>query len=186
MRINNDSLVKVHYKLYCGTGVDDEDFVEETTEDAPLEFIFGAGLMLPAFEAELVGKREGDEFDFTLLPQDAYGPRREDLNLTLSKEVFFVNGAFDEELVVEDALIPMITADGQQVIGRVVKVNDEDVEMDFNHELAGETLHFLGHVAEVSEPSEEDYHRLMHHHGHDCHDHEHCGGDCDCGHHHHH
>ncbi len=174
MRINNDALVKLQYKLYCGSGTDDEDFVEETTEEAPLEFIFGAGLMLPAFEAQLVGKSAGEAFDFTLAPQDAYGPRRDDLLVTLDKNVFFVDGAFDDELVVEDAWIPMITADGQKLEGRVVKVNEHNVEMDFNHDLAGEALHFIGHVAEVSKPTEADYKRLIpHHEGCCCHDHEH-------------
>lgn len=192
MRINNDALVKLHYKLYCGNGTDDEDFVEETTEETPLEFIFGAGLMLPAFEAELVGKSDGDEFDFVLDPQNAYGPRQDDLNITLDKEVFFVDGAFDDEMVAEDEYLPMLTADGQQVLGRVVKVNENTVEMDFNHDLAGETLHFIGHIVEVSQPTEEDYKRLLPHH-HDCGcDHKHDGCDCKghkhskggCGHHH--
>ena len=134
--------------------------------------------MLPAFEAELVGKSDGDEFDFVLDPQNAYGPRRDDLNITLDKEVFFVDGAFDDEMVAEDEYLPMLTADGQQVLGRVVKVNENTVEMDFNHDLAGETLHFIGHIAEVSQPTEEDYKRLLpHHHGCGC-DHKHDGCDC--------
>ncbi len=52
--------------------------------------------------------------------------------------------------------------------------------MDFNHPLAGETLHFAGQVADVHEPTAEELAEMeqMMHGGCGGHDHDGCGG-CD-------
>lgn len=168
MRINKGYLVKVKYQL----NDDDGTLIEKTKSGEPLEFIFGMGLMLPAFEAELVGKQVGDHFDFTLTPDEAYGQINEDLKIALEKEAFFIDGTFDSEIVYEGARVPMNTADGQVVEGLVTKITDDKVYMDFNHDLAGMTLHFQGSVVDIHEPSKEEY---DHYFGHNC------GGSCNCG-----
>ena len=169
MKINKDKLVRVHYRLYRGESSD--DLVEETYAGEPMEYIQGLGLLLPAFEAELLGKEVGDAFDFVIPVDDAYGRVNPDLQMTLPRDTFFVDGEFDEEMVHPGAILPMLTSDGQQVEGEVIDVWDEGVDMDFNHPLAGETLHFVGEVIEVRDPSPED---LSHYAVHD-HDHCHCG-----------
>lgn len=177
MRINKGLLVQLHYQL---NEADNGAMIEETKEGQPLEFIYGMGLMLPAFEAELAGLQSGDKFDFVLSPDNAYGQVNEDLKVELPRDVFLVDGKFDSEVVFEGAIVPMNTADGQVVEGLVTKVGDELVSMDFNHDLAGKSLHFTGYVQEVHEPTQEEYNRYFgHHHG--------CSG-CGCDHHaeHHH
>lgn len=154
MRVNKGALVKVQYKLY---DAEEKDLIEETSADAPLAFIHGMGMMLPAFEAALAGLEPGAGFDFVLSPEEAYGEEQEDLMVTLPKDVFLVDGHFDNEIVYEGAQVPMSTADGEQVTGLVVKVSEQEVEMDFNHSLAGCSLHFVGTVEEVREPSDEEY-----------------------------
>lgn len=173
MRINKGAFVQVQYRLLDREG----SLIEETTKEQPMEFIYGMGLLLPAFEAELSGKEPGDKFDFHLSPENAYGEVREDLLLELDKKVFHVDGKFDEEMVYEGAKIPMNTADGQVVHGKVTHVGEDKVKMDFNHDLAGEKLHFIGEVTDVREPSQEEYDRFFGHHG--------CSSCCGCGDHHH-
>lgn len=184
MRINKGALVQLQYRLMDSEGA----VIEETTEEQPMEFIYGMGLLLPAFEAELSGLEVGDRFDFRLSPQEAYGEVNRDLILELERRLFEIDGSFDEEVVYEGARVPMNTADGQVVHGLVTKVGDELVTMDFNHDLAGMELHFVGEVTEVHEPSQEEYDRFF---GHQCggcgggcgghhHGHEH-GHDCGCG-----
>lgn len=171
MRVNKDLLVKVHYKLYASAEGEAEELVEETLEQEPYEFIVGLGLTLPAFEAELMGKEIGDTFDFTLTPEQAYGEWREDAEVELPKEVFYVGGEFDEEMVYEDAVIPMRTDTGETMSGTVIEVKESTVVMDFNHPLAGDSLHFVGNIYSVTLPTQEDYARMSSGHG--------CG--CGCG-----
>lgn len=180
MKINKDKLVRVHYRLYRGE--DTSDLVEETYGNDPMEYIQGLGLLIPAFEAQLLGKEAGDAFDFVIPVDDAYGRVNPDLQMTLPKETFFVDGVFDEEMVHTGAILPMLTSDGQQIEGEVIDVWEEGVDMDFNHPLAGETLHFVGEVTEVRDPSPDEleaYTGTHHHHHHE-------DGDCCGGHHHHH
>jgi FKBP-type peptidyl-prolyl cis-trans isomerase SlyD len=60
--------------------------------------------------------------------------------------------------------------DGNQLRGKIVEVDAENVKMDFNHPLAGTDLHFVGEVLEVREASEEE---IAHGHAHGPNGHEH-------------
>ena len=193
MKVNKDKLVRVHYRLYRGEGTD--DLVEETYGGEPMEYIQGLGLLLPYFESQLLGKEAGEAFDFVIPVDEAYGRVNTDLQMTLPRETFFVDGEFDEEMVHTGAILPMLTSDGQQVEGEVIDVWEEGVDMDFNHPLAGEDLHFVGEITEVKDPTPEELDQYTGHHHH--HDHEHCGHHHDgehcchgeghdghCGHHH--
>ena len=55
MKIGKESFVSITYKLTV-----DNEVIENVTAERPLEFIFGAGLLLPAFEENLEGKEIGD------------------------------------------------------------------------------------------------------------------------------
>ena len=45
----------------------------------------------------MAGLNEGDTFNFTLLPSEAYGEHLADRVLDLEKEIFTVNGHFDHD-----------------------------------------------------------------------------------------
>lgn len=157
MRVNKGTLVSLSYELFDIDEDGQATSIEVASAEQPLVFIQGVGLMLPAFEAELMGLEAGDKFDFTLKPEDAYGEAREDLLIELPKEAFHIEGEFDSEIVYEGAQVPMMTDDGQQVMGLVQEIIGDMVYMDFNHALAGSTLQFKGEILEVREPSEEEF-----------------------------
>ena len=71
MTIQQNQVVSLHYRLTedCASG----ELIEETYNAEPLSFIFGIGMMLPAFEENLENKVSGDTFSFTLSPENAYG-----------------------------------------------------------------------------------------------------------------
>jgi FKBP-type peptidyl-prolyl cis-trans isomerase SlyD len=82
----------------------------------------------------------------------------------------------------------MMTQEGMRVEGIVLQVTDDKVVMDFNHQLAGETVRYKGFVQLVRDAKREEL--QPHHHGcgcgcescgDDC-GHDHCGEGCDCGH----
>lgn len=172
MRISANKYVAVIYDLNVGEG-EERELMEKATREVPLKFIYGTGMMIPAFEDALAGLESGDQFDFSLTPENAYGEYNEDHVLELPKNIFEIDGKFDSEMVKEGNTIPMMDADGHRMNGSVLEVKKDVVVMDFNHPLAGETLHFKGEVVEVHEPTAEEIAAMTS---------SSCGGGCEgCG-----
>lgn len=172
MRISANKYVAVIYDLNVGEG-EERELMEKATREVPLKFIYGTGMMIPAFEDALAGLESGDQFDFSLTPENAYGEYNEDHVLELPKNIFEIDGKFDSEMVKEGNTIPMMDADGHRINGSVLEVKKDVVVMDFNHPLAGETLHFKGEVVDVHEPTAEEIAAMTS---------SSCGGGCEgCG-----
>lgn len=195
MEIVKNRMVTLTYDLR----LDDQngDMIEQATSERPLQFVYGAGQMLPKFEAQLAGLKQGQNFQISLTKFDAYGEVNEDAIVELPLEVFMVDGKFDNDLVKIGNTVPMMTGDGQRLNGIVLEVTDQMVKMDFNHPLAGEDLHFEGEILEVRDASDEEIAALFsqggcgcgsggcgggecdsHDHDHD--HHHHGGGGCGC------
>ena len=137
--------ITVAYKLY--TIEDGErELTEEATVVHPFQFISGLGLTLEAFEEQLKDLNPGEKFDFTIAASDAYGEYDEDHVIDLPKDIFLIDGKFDNEHIVEGAVIPLMTAEGQRINGSVVEVKEDVVVMDMNHPLAGCDLNFVGEI----------------------------------------
>ena len=151
MKITANKFVAVTYDLNVGEG-EERELMERATAETPLKFIFGTGAMLPAFEDALKGLEVGDKFNFSITPADAYGEYVEEHVLDLPKNIFEVDGKFDSEMIKEGNTVPMMDSNGNRMNGSVLEVKEDVVVMDFNHPLAGETLHFNGEVIDVHEP----------------------------------
>jgi FKBP-type peptidyl-prolyl cis-trans isomerase SlyD len=154
MEIGKNAMVTLMYDLM----IDDQEgeMIEQTTEETPLQFLYGAGMMLPKFESQLDGLREGDPFEIKLNHVDAYGEVNEDAVVDLPKNIFLVDDKFDEEFIKAGNTIPMMSGNGQRLNGIVMEVAEDSVRMDFNHPLAGEDLFFKGKILGVRPASEEE------------------------------
>ena len=181
MKISKDKYVAVTYDLNVGEG-DERELMEKATEERPLNFIFGMGMMLPAFEKALDGLEVGQEFNFSLAPADAYGEYDEDHIIDLPKNIFLIDGKFDDTRIKEGAVIPLLTAEGQHINGSVVEVKDDVVVMDMNHPLAGCDLNFVGEVVTSRPATNEELAEMARMMSGGCGG---CGGGCcgdgDCG-----
>ena len=143
MKIENLKVVKATYELYINGEDGQEELMEKATEEAPLVWCHGEGMMLPAFEAAMKGKEAGETFDFVLKAADAYGEYLPEGLMELPKKMFFNgDGEFDAERVYVGAIVPMNTTDGQIVKAQVCEITDDKVTIDLNHPYAGEDLHF--------------------------------------------
>ncbi len=195
MKVENGKKVSVSYVLTV-----DGEVRDQATSEQPLEFVYGVGQLIPGFEQGIEGKQLGEEFTIDIDPENAYGEYDEQKRLTLSIDIFKQDGELDTEVVKVGNHLPMLTQDGQQVIGRILDMNDEQVVMDFNHDLAGFKLHFEGKIENLTEPTEEELAALLNPGGcgscgggcgdHGCGDHDHHHGEgegcCGGGGHHHH
>jgi FKBP-type peptidyl-prolyl cis-trans isomerase SlyD len=171
MRISKNKSVSVIYDLNVGEG-EERELMERATTERPLKFLFGTGSMLPAFEDNLKELEAGGKFSFSIASENAYGKYNEDFVVEVPKKIFEINGKFNSEYVKEGATLPMLDSNGVRMMGSVLYVKDNLVVMDFNHPLAGETLHFNGEVLDVHEPTEEEilaFNKAM------------SGGGCGCG-----
>ena len=155
MKIANQKVVKATYELYIAGEDGKEELMERATEEAPLVWCQGEGMMLPAFEKAMEGKEEGETFDFVLKAADAYGEYIQEGLMELPKTMFFNgDGEFDEERVFVGAIVPMNTTDGQIVKAQVCEVTNDKVTIDLNHPYAGEDLHFTGKILAIREVTE--------------------------------
>lgn len=181
MKITANKYVAVTYDLNVGEG-EERELMEKATAEAPLKFIFGTGMMLPAFESALNGQEVGSTFNFSIVPADAYGEYDEEHVIELPKNIFEVDGKFDSEMIQEGNTVPMMDSNGNRLNGSVLEVKEDIIVMDFNHPLAGETLHFSGEVIEVHEPTAEEIAALSAPtDGCGCGCGDDCGDDCGCG-----
>ncbi len=173
MKISENKYISLSYDLNVGEG-DDIELMEQATAEQPMEFIFGTNMMLDAFEKQIEGLEQGEEFTFQLTPDDAYGEYDDDQIVELPKTIFEIDGKIDNEVLFEGNVIPMMDSSGNKLMGSVVKIDDSIVTMDFNHPLAGENMYFTGKVLGVRDASPEEIAALSSCGG--------CGCDsCDCG-----
>ena len=98
---NKNKFIRVSYALYDVTKGDngEEMLIERTTDERPFFFISGMGVTLPAFEEKVVDLAEGEEFDFKLDPEQAYGLHYDERVIDLDKQIFTINGQCDAQHV---------------------------------------------------------------------------------------
>lgn len=170
MTIAEDKVVSVNYYLTGSKAGLAEELIEQTNDEHPFVFLFGFGGVLPDFESNLSGKKKGDKFDFRVSAENGYGKHDKNYIIKLDRNIFVVDGKFDDARVKVGQDVEMNDADGNLLIGRVLSISDNDVEMDFNHPLADYELHFIGEVLDVRAATEDE---LAHGHVHGPHGHHH-------------
>ncbi len=146
MKISKGCKARVVYVLY---NADNNEVIEQVSENNPVVFNFGTGMLLEGFETNLSGLSKGDTFDFVVKAMDAYGPRDSYAVFDLPKDTFAVNGKLDTKLLKIGNRFPMQDNNGNQHEGMIISIHEDTVTMDFNHPLAGIDLRFVGKVIEV-------------------------------------
>ena len=68
MTIDNNQAVTLKYVLKTDDENGQQVLVEETTNENPLTFLYGAGMMIPKFEESIKGLKSGDKTSFTIVP----------------------------------------------------------------------------------------------------------------------
>jgi len=157
MKVANNKVVALTYELEVEGAIADK-----ATDEMPLEYIHGNQMLLPKFEAELLGKDAGEDFSFSLSPEDGYGVADEKLRIDLPKTAFEIDGKIREDILQVGRVLPMLNSSGQVVQGRILELKEDAVRMDFNHPMAGKTLCFKGKVISVRDASEKELQEGLH------------------------
>jgi peptidylprolyl isomerase len=129
----NGDRVRVHY-----TGrLDDGQVFDSSREGDPLEFMVGAGEVIPGFDDGVRGMKVGESKTIEIEPDEAYGPRRDALITSIPRET--------AEFPVEPQVgmrFALPLQDGNQLEVVITEVTADHVTIDGNHPLAGERLTF--------------------------------------------
>ena len=126
----------------------DGELLERMDHNYPFIFLFGSGKLLPSFEAKLLGLEEGAQFEFTLKPEEAYGPIRADHVVSVPRTVFEQSGELPVQIQ-EGVMVSLSDDLGNRHNGSIVSFNEEEVRVDLNHSMAGKHLHFKGVVLNI-------------------------------------
>lgn len=125
--------VKIHYR---GTLDNGTEFDSSAGRD-PLEFELGGGQVIPGFDNAVTGMAVGEKKSVRLEPDDAYGPRHEQLIQQVPRS------ALPPEMAPEVGMALQSSApDGQVMVFHVTEVDDENITVDANHPLSGHALSF--------------------------------------------
>lgn len=181
METNGNKYIEVDYELFVPNEKGNFDLVEKTSKEHPFGFVTGLGFALDAFEQHVQSLAIGDLFDFTIPVDDAYGEFSEEHVVELQKDIFNIDGKFDETRIYPGNVIPLANADGNRFDGIVKEVRDDVVIVDLNHPLAGKPLHFKGHVVSSHSATNKEVSEFLNkmNGGENC---DCCekDGDCDC------
>ena len=156
-KVNNGHVVSMEYTLK----VDGE--VADTSEGrAPLEYVHGAGNIIPGLEREMIGMQVGESKNVVVPAVDAYGEENEKAFMDVPRD------QFPKEIPMKVGTeIQVQNQEGQPMYACIDTVDENTVRLDFNHPLAGKELHFSVKVVGLREAtSEEKEHGHVHSPGH--------------------
>jgi FKBP-type peptidyl-prolyl cis-trans isomerase SlyD len=145
--IKLNDVVAMEYQL---VDAESKEIIDSNLGHDPLEFIIGAGHIIPGLEAQMVGLEKNTTTDITVEPIDAYGEYNDEAVQTLPKEQFA-----GIELHAGMTLYGS-GDDGQTVQVLVKSFSDDEVVIDYNHPLAGKTLVFTITVVDIREATDEE------------------------------
>jgi FKBP-type peptidyl-prolyl cis-trans isomerase SlpA len=134
------STVTLHLSLTLEDGM----VAESTFGEEPLTFTMGDGSLVHGLELALYGLRPGDTQRLELYPEQAFGLRDPEKIHRLPRAQFSPDMALEPGLV-----IGFTTAGGEEIPGAVLSLTDDEVEVDFNHPMAGHTVVFEVEILDV-------------------------------------
>jgi FKBP-type peptidyl-prolyl cis-trans isomerase SlyD len=159
--VKDGVVVSIDYELTV-----DGEILDASEESEPLEYLHGYSNIVPGLEDKLTGLSIGDTIKVTVSPDDGYGEYDEEAVARVPRI------EFPAEIPLEVGVeIAVREEDGSLMSATIAWVGADEVELDFNHELAGKTLHFDVKILGLRLPTDEELeHGHAHGAGHDHHE----------------
>ncbi|MCW8334374.1 peptidylprolyl isomerase [Vibrio paucivorans] len=146
MKIEKNVVVSLAYQVKVEDGV----VVDQSTAEAPLDYLHGHNNLITGLEKHLEGKVAGDKFSATVAPEEAYGEHNDALVQRVPANVF--QGV--EEI--EVGMRFLADTDQGPIPVEVTEVDGDEVVVDGNHMLAGQTLTFEVEVIATREATADE------------------------------
>ena len=139
LQIQAGTSVTLHFSLALENG----HIVDSNFEGNPATFSVGDGNLLPGFESRLLGLAVGDEREFIISPENAFGQHN-------AQNVQAVDrGNFDESELEIGSILSFQNGDGE-LPGVIIALEENQVMVDFNHPLSGKNIVFQVKIVEIN------------------------------------
>ncbi len=147
MKVENNKVVTITYSAYDSkTGA----LLEKNDNSSPLQFIIGKEHVVPGLEKQIIGLKEGENKEFVVEANEAYGEIKADAVKEYPIEQFKgIKLQKGMTLVNQDH-------NGRQIYVKVAEFDDNNVKIDYNHPLSGKDLKFNVNVLEIREATNEE------------------------------
>ena len=140
--VEQGTKVTMNFSLALENG----ELIDSNFDTEPATFVLGDGNLLPGFEIPLEGLKAGDQGEFIISPENAFGQRNPENIQQLGRD------NFDQESLNVGDVFSFQNGEGE-LPGVVIEVGDNLVRVDFNHPLAGRNIIFKVDIIEVSPSS---------------------------------
>ncbi len=160
LTVQDGQVVSMEYSLHV-----DGEMIDSSQGGEPLEFLQGAGNIIPGLEDELYGLEIGEAKNVIVAAEDGYGILDPDAFIDVPRDQFPAEIPLEigVELQVQDET-------GRPMMARIDMVDADSVRLDFNHPLAGKELVFDVKIVGLRDATDEE---MEHGHAHgDGHHHE--------------
>lgn len=145
--ISDGKVVSLSYVLKNEKGT----VLDQAPKDDPFYYLHGQGQIVPGLESALTGLKVGDKKDVVVSPEQGYGSVVDELRVVVKRE------QFPSEAEVAPGMQFLAEMGGGSKHPFVVtEVKGDDIYLDGNHPLSGQTLHFTVEVHEVRDASEQE------------------------------
>jgi peptidylprolyl isomerase len=141
-QVRTGDVVRVHFTGWLAGGA----MFGTSRDREPIEFTAGGDQVLQGMSRAVLGMAVGEKKNFTLSPEEAFGPRRPELKYQVRRS------QLPEEVKVGDQVVAR-GGDGRQVPVWVRELGADHAVLDGNHPLAGQALTFDIEVVSVEEPA---------------------------------
>jgi FKBP-type peptidyl-prolyl cis-trans isomerase SlyD len=147
LTVADDLVVSLDYTLRLDSGA----VVDSSADREPLEFLQGRHQIIPGLEQALYGMKVGEAKAVVVLPEEGYGPVNESAYQEFPKD------AFPSDVELELGMgMELVDGSGRPLLAFVSEIKSDSILLDFNHPLAGETLHFDVEIADLRAASGEE------------------------------
>ena len=148
---------KVVTLVYCLKDTQGE-VLDRADSDKPMKYLHGGGSIVPGLENALDGLKVGEKKEVTVKPEEGYGEILSDLKMKVERKAF----PADQKIAIGMQFTAELS-DGRKHPFNIVKVEGDNIQIDGNHPLAGQTLHFSVEVMGIRDATSEE---LEHGHSH--------------------
>lgn len=152
--IQDNDVVSLKYTLYV-----EDEVMERTEENKPIEFIQGLGQVIPGLEEGIYGLSVGDQKTIAIEAKDAYGEFDPESRQKIKQE------EFSEEIPLDvGTFLDFRDDDGDVLSAQIIERDEDTVTVDFNHPLAGKDLVFEVEIVGLRPATQEELaHGHVHH-----------------------
>ena len=131
-------------KVHCTGRLGDGEIIFSSKIDQPLQITIGMGKFLPGIENGIIGMEIGDEKAVEIPPEEAFGLRRDELVVEVSKK------NLPKDIIPNiGQQLQMRKPDGNQINLTITEMSLDTITLDANHPLAGHTLFFEIELLEI-------------------------------------